>query len=1442
TIAPAMPFLSSGQSTSVSFTLDDEFAATFNLLDVSLTPADAGSFSNLQGTGRNFTATLTLSPGLTSETVTINVAAGAVVDGFGNSSPAASSDISIVPGERPNLTSPQDNSYVNIANQSAFLITGTAPPNSAINFTIEAGGTATTFSATTNADALGVWSTPLDLSGLADGGYTIGMRYSETGQIHSDETRLNVTKDTVAPTVTFTGIPATVQENSDINNIIVTISEPITGDLLNTDLRTSLGGFLQNYTTISASTDRFGFAVLEINPGDTGIITIGVDASTVTDLAGNGNPAVTHSTTVTEVPPTYSIAAASATESGSVDFVLTRNKPVVILGRETISYALDYTGQTDPAANADFVTGSLTASSVIIAVGAQHATFSVSTAQDTSFEQSETFILIASVNGSEVARAIGTIANDDQPPVPVITMPTGSDYVNAANNDDFRIVGSSTARIANIVISARGSDATTVDRTVTAVAGDWAGMLDLSPLPGTRITITARAQDTASPLSAATSVVVMRDTVIPVFTITPTDEIIMPGEGTTISFTLDDTTATSFTAADVSVTPVGSGTLSGFTDAGGGNYTATLSTPPGATSAAATIVVAADAVSDAAGNGNARTTANVFLIPVTPIITTPAQNDYVTAANQAAFTIAGRARPNVDIVVRVQTTQISVFAGSDTLGAWSTSLDLSDPLIIGGAYVIGVRASQAGEGFSDETTVTVIKDSIVPTIRYSGVLPVTMVEGNTVTINLVASEATSDLTIEDITLTGSASVENFTSLSSSFYTVDLVAGTFTHPGTVTFTVGATTFTDVAAQDNPTGTPVHTIQVTEIPPTYTVTGVPSTLVVVSLPTDPTDADYIKDAAGAVERGDLVFVVTRSKPTTVPIGEAVGYDLAYPTTANSAVAADFNSADRSGDGVIAMGQTTVTFTVRTADDDDFEQTETVDFAARVARVEVARGQGLIFNNDPPPPPVITGPQDGSYANASNLSIRVYGSTISDQNTTVGVRASDGITTVSGGGLVVNGLWTSDVNMSLLRDGAITIEADVEEEFTVRSMATSITVTKDTVLPTITIAPVNTILSPGQSTNVIFTLDDATARSFDSFDISVVPVGSATRVTFTNFGNGRDYSAIFRVPADATANAATIVLRANAVRDPAGNGNPRVTSSISILPHGPVITTPPDGGFANAVNQNALRFAGTAPVNSAVSLEVRGSIIRSRVNANAIGDWATTLDFSGFPEGVPQTVAARFSEIGGQLSGETRILVTRDVTAPQLFIDGLPGTTLANQTHTITFSTRDLGVTDFDRSDLTVSPPESGSLGPFSTSDEGRTFTATFTAGNTAGRPVIALLEGAFHDAAGNPNAPARLAVRVTTLPPSTAPDSPLIAPATGVVNYANLGNQAALPVSGTCAVNCGTLRVYVTGGGDFAPVAFGSSGPRNFGYNLDVSELTDGELTISVTASQSGRAES
>ncbi|MGI9249631.1 MAG: Ig-like domain-containing protein, partial [Pseudohongiellaceae bacterium] len=896
-----------------------------------------------------------------------------------------------------------------------------------------------------------------------------------------------------------------------------------------------------------------------------------------------------------------------------------------------------------------------------------------------------------------------------------------------------------------------------------------------------------------------------------------------------------------FEAGDISVTPVGSGTLSGFTDAGGGNYTATLSTPPGATSAAATIVVAADAVTDGAGNGNARTTANVFLIPVTPIITTPAENDYVTALNQAAFTVAGRARPNVDISVGVKTTTVSVTTGTDRLGAWSVSLDLSDPLIIGGAYVIGVRASEAGEGLSEETTVTVIKDTDVPTIRYSGVLPVTMVEGNTVTINLVASEATSDLTIEDITLTGSASVENFTSLSTSFYTVDLVAGIFTHPGTVTFAVGATTFTDVASQDNPTGTPIHSIQVTEIPPTYTVTGVPNADA--GLPDGSTEA-------GAIEGDDLVFVVTRSKPTTVPAGEAVGYDLTYMAPSNPAAAEDFNSADIAGDGIIAMGQATVTLTVRTADDDSFEQTEQVDFVARVARVEVARGSGVIINNDAPPPPVIIGPADGGFANAATLAIRVFGTSAARGGgvkvTADGVARQGGAMQIVANGSVVNGVWTADLDLSMLPDGMATIMAQVRDVNGDFSTAASARVTKDTVIPSIGIEPVHTILSPGQSTNVTFHLDDGTARSFTGFDLSVTPVGSATLDGLRELAPTL-FAATLSVPQDSTANAATIVVAANAVRDPAGNGNPRATSSISILPLGPVITTPPVGAaFANAVNQNALRFAGTAPADSAVSLEVRGSIIRARINANASGDWETVFDFSGFPEGIPQTVAARFSEIGGQLSGETRISVTRDTTPPQLFIDGLPGTTLANQAHTVTFSTRDAGVTGFDRGDLTVSPLGSGSLGPFSTSDEGRTFTATFTAGNTATTSVLALLAGGFHDAAGNPNAPVRLGVRVTTLPPSTAPDAPLIAPPTGRVNYANLGNQTSLPVSGTCPANCGTLRVYVTssvtGGGDFTPIAFAPSGPRNFGRNLDVTGLADGELTISVTASQSGMGES
>jgi len=111
-------------------------------------------------------------------------------------------------------------------------------------------------------------------------------------------------------------------------------------------------------------------------------------------------------------------------------------------------------------------------------------------------------------------------------------------------------------------------------------------------------TLVVRVADAAGNVSAAQSVPYLVDTVAPTIAVTSSSSLLVPGQGTTITFTLSEAGV-----IDLSGINVVGGTLTNFSGSGT-TYTATL-TPTGNT--AVTIGVAGQLFTDAAGNGNAAT-------------------------------------------------------------------------------------------------------------------------------------------------------------------------------------------------------------------------------------------------------------------------------------------------------------------------------------------------------------------------------------------------------------------------------------------------------------------------------------------------------------------------------------------------------------------------------------------------------------------------------------------------------------------------------------------------------------------------------------------------------------------------------------------------------------------------------------------------------------------
>jgi prefoldin subunit 5 len=160
----------------------------------------------------------------------------------------------------------------------------------------------------------------------------------------------------------------------------------------------------------------------------------------------------------------------------------------------------------------------------------------------------------------------------------------------------------------------------------------------------------------------------------------------------------------------------------------------------------------------------------------------------------------------------------------------------------------------------------------------------------------------------------------------------------------------------------------------------------------------------------------------------------------------------------------------------------------------------------------------------------------------------------------------------------------------------------------------------------------------------------------------------------------------------------------------------------------NTSGLTIAGTAEANSKVEL-FNGATSLGTATADASGNF--TLDVS-LAAGT-HSITAKATDAAGNVSvASTALSITVDTTAPTAAIAMSDAQLTSGETAvvTITFSEP---VVDFTAADLTVG---SGTLGPLVSSNNGLTWTATFTAAAdvTDATNVIALGTG-YSDVAGN-----------------------------------------------------------------------------------------------------------
>jgi len=747
-----------------------------------------------------YTATITPNAGKEGD-VTVQVNAKAVTDAAGNTNPAASATTG--------------NIYVETIRPTPTITAPTTPQNGAfdvaINFDepvsdfnlldhITIGGTAT----------LGV---PLQLASdsLKDGGaaYTLTLIATTSGTITIDipadavtdlhgngnnaATQATVTIDVDAPTPTIT-VPTALQNGAF--DVTVDFGEDVTGFVVG-DLTVANATKASDWKSGADGSQTYTITLTPtITAGNTGTVTIDIAASVATNAATNSNKAATQKTvTVDKVPPTATITAPTTPQNSPFDV--------------TVDFSEAVTGFTA----GDLTQAGMPGSPVLKSgtEGSQRYTVTVAPPTDRIFAG----IVLLYVRADRVTDAAGNnnlISNfaslrvDTQGPTVVITgVPdaeqngafdltvTFHEDVTGFATEDLTVTGEATAT----TVAPVGASKKEYTATITPNANKEGDVT--VQVSADTVTDAAGNNNIASSATGNIRVDTIRPTVTSITGASTTPQ--NAAFDLTITFSED---VTGFATGGLTVTGEATATAVAAVGTSKTNYTATI-TPKVGTEGNITLMVNADAVTDAAGNGNtvSRATGNIpidtkrpTVTSITGVPTTPQNGEFdltVTFSEDVIGDGAIMIREDAEFGV-VGSTVVSGSGNSQTVTI------TPDPNVEGSLTVQIVENSvtdAAGNGNTASAATDSIRiDTIVPTATISGV-PTTEQNG-AFTFTITFNEDVTGFAATDLTVTGPATATLAGSGSSYTATITPDANA---EGVVTLQIPASAVEDLAGNVN-----------------------------------------------------------------------------------------------------------------------------------------------------------------------------------------------------------------------------------------------------------------------------------------------------------------------------------------------------------------------------------------------------------------------------------------------------------------------------------------------------------------------------------------------------------------------------------------------------------------------------------------------------------------
>ena len=1292
TVAPTLTTISSDKSTlkkgetaTITFTFSEDPDSSFSwdgsMGDVSVT---GGTLGALSGSGTTRTATFTPTDDLNAGSASISVASGTFTDAAGNPGTGASASTINFDTGAPAAPSLAPDAAVSggataaEATAASGVVTVNAESGSTVRVTFtdsDSPAHSVVKTVTGTGAAIGVTLASTDLgtgaAKLLDGTITVSAVATDAAGNASTAGTGTFTLDTVAPTLAITSSVSAVKVG-ETATITFTFSEEPTGfdssDIVVTG--GTLGTLSGNGTTRTAT-----FTPTANIDSTTASITVA--ANGYTDAAGNSGgagttPMLTVDTTAPTLAITSSVSAVKAGETATITFTFSEaptgfdSSDIVVTGGTLGTLTGSGTTRTatfTPTANTDSTTASITVAANGYTDAAGNNGGAGTTPMLTVDTKAPTLAITSSVSAVKVGETATITFTFSEAPTDF----DGSDIVTTGGTLG-TLTGNGTTRTATFTPTAN-TDSTTASITVAAN-----GYTDAAGNSG----------------GAGTTPMLTVDTTAPTLVITSSATAVKAGETATITFTFSEA-PTDFDSSDIVVTGGTLGTLSGT----GTTRTATFTPTPGIDSTTASITVAANGYTDAAGNnGGAGTTPTLIVDTTAPTLVITSSATAVKASETATITFTFSETPtgfdSSDITVTGGT--LGTLSGNGTTRtATFTPTANTDSTTASITVAANGYTDAAGNNGGAGSTPTLTVDTKAPTLAITSSVSTVKV-GETATITFTFSEAPTGFDSSDITVTGGT----LGTLSGSGTTR---TATFTPTANIdstaaSITVAANGYTDAAGNNGGAGT-TPTLTVDTTAPTLAITSSATAVkagetatITFTFSEAPTGFDSSDITVTGGTLGTLSGSGTTRTATFTPTANIDS------TTASITVAAN-GYTDAAGNN--GGAGTTPTLTVDT-------KAPTLAITSSVSAVKAGETATITFTFSEAPTGfdssdiVVTGGTLGTLTGNGTTRTATFTPTPGIDSTTASITvAANGYTDAAGN----NG-------------GA----------------GTTPMLTVDTTAPTLAITSSATAVKAGETATITFTFSEA-PTGFDSSDITVT---GGTLGTLS--GSGTTRTATFTPTANIDSTAASITVAVNGYTDAAGNnGGAGTTPTLTVDTKAPTLAITSSVSAVKAGETATITFTfSEAPTGfDSSDIVVTGGTLGT-LTGNGTTRTATFTPTANIDSTTASiTVAANgYTDAAGNNGGAgTTPMLTVDTKAPTLAITSSVSAVKAGETATITFTFSE-APTGFDSSDIVVT---GGTLGTLSGSGTTRTATFTPTANIDSTTASITVAANGYTDAAGN-----------------------------------------------------------------------------------------------------------